>query len=563
MLLRQIRHDLVGVARTPFVMIFAVGFPLAFFVVLAGLVGNETIDARSGVRVAQFLAPAFASFGVAMATFAFLAIGFAEVRFSGVLRRFQGSPLPPWVLLGGRVGAGTVLALASVVLLVVVGALAYDVQVLWARVPAVVVTVLVAAAAFSALGLALAALAPSLPAAIALANGLVIPLAFVSDLFVVGELPAALGAVGWWFPLRHLVNALADAFNPFLTGSGLEGAGWSLDHLAVIAAWGVAGALLAAWALRRDAADRPARTQPAEPADAEASVRTARAGRRPTHRAADALPRRQGRPTAAALLADQVRHAARVQWRDPSAAFFGLAFPVLFVVLLTTVNGGRDAVLADGTPVAQLLAATMSVYGAAVVAFVNTPQALAEARDARILQRWLGSPLPVTVLLAGRVLAAVALALLGAVLIHAVAVVVFGIDLPPTWPLALLVLAIATSCFAVLGLAVALVVPTAQSALAVCLGFLLLLSFFSDLFIVGAELPRPLAALSWVFPLRHGVHAVGNAAGVFEGSLLNAGHLGVLVGWAMLGAVVVAVRVRGGVLLSIRHKEPALPVDAP
>ena len=140
-------------------------------------------------------------------------------------------------VLAGRVGAGTMLALAS-------RASSWS---SWASPsstcrscgepsPAVVVTVLVAAMSFSALGLALAAWAPSMQAAVALANGIVISLAFVSDLFVVGALPGWMDAVGWIFPLKHLVNTLGDAFNPYLTG-----AGFARDHLAVIAAWGVVG----------------------------------------------------------------------------------------------------------------------------------------------------------------------------------------------------------------------------------------------------------------------------------------------------------------------------------
>ena len=157
---RQAGHELLGISRTPVVLFFALVFPLVFFVILSALVGNETIDFRSGVRVAQFLAPAFASFGIAMATFSFLAIGFAEIRFNGVLKRFTGSPVPRWVLLGGRVVAGTLLAFLAVTILLGIGAVAYDLQVPWERMPAVVVTVVVVSMSFSALGLAVAALAP-------------------------------------------------------------------------------------------------------------------------------------------------------------------------------------------------------------------------------------------------------------------------------------------------------------------------------------------------------------------------------------------------------------------
>ncbi len=526
MLRRQVGHDLTGIARTPVVLFFALAFPLGFFLVISAFVGNETIDARSGVRVAQFLAPAFASFGVAMATFSFLAIGFAEIRFTGVLKRLTGAPLPTWVLLGGRVGAGTVLALLATGLLVVVGALLYDVQVLWARLPAAVLTVAVAAVAFSALGLAVAALAPSMQAATALANAIVIGLAFVSDLFVIAELPPWLDRLGWVFPLKHLVNALGDAFNPLIATSG-----FFPGHLAVIAAWGVAGGLVAAWAIRRDA--RRATSGPATAATA-APTRATRG---------DAVPRRHGRPSVVALAGDQARHVLTAQRRDWSAVFFGIAFPVLLVLLLTTVFGGGIGRLPDGTLLAQLFAATMTVYGAAVIAVVNLPQGLAEIRHSGVLKRWQVAPLPASAVLGGQAVAAVVLALVAMVLVYAVAVPVFDVVVPPSWPSALVVLVVATLSFAAIGMAVVTVTRSNQAALALGLGGLVTLSFISDIFIVGADFPRWLDAVSWFFPLRHAVHAFRDAmAADASGWVLDPRHLGVTVAWGLVAAALVAWR---------------------
>ena len=384
---RQTAHELVGVSRTPIVLFFALAFPVVFFVILSAFVGNETLDFRSGVRVSQFLAPAFASFGIAMATFSFLAIGFAEIRFNGVLKRFTGSPVPWWVLLGGRALAGTLLAFVAVTVLFAIGVLAYDLQILWARMPAALVMIVVSAMSFSALGLAVAALAPSAQAAIAMANGIVIPLAFLSDMFVVGELPDWLATIGWLFPLKHLVNALGDAFNPFLDTSGLY-----IDHLAVIVAWGVVGALLALWGIRRETARAESGGPPQSRPGQESVARLASGP--------DARPRRSGRPSPVALVSDQLRHANSLQWRDWSSPFFGIAFPALFVMLLPTVFAADDPVFR--LEVAQTVAASMTIYGAAVVSYVNMPQGLAEARDQGVLKRWAGTPLPTWAIFGGR-----------------------------------------------------------------------------------------------------------------------------------------------------------------
>ena len=525
LLRRQTVHELVGVSRTPVVLFFALAFPVVFYVILSAFVGNETIDFRSGVRVSQFLAPAFASFGIAMATFSFLAIGFAEIRFNGVLKRFTGSPLPWWVLLGGRVLAGTLLAFVAVVVLFVIGVVAYDLQILWGRMPAAVVTIVVASMSFSALGLAVAALAPSAQAAIAMANGIVIPLAFLSDMFVVAELPDWLATIGWLFPLKHLVNALGDAFNPFLDTNGLY-----LDHLAVIVAWGIVGALLALWGIRREAARAESGGPPeTRPGEASGAVRLASGP--------DARPRRSGRPSPVALVSDQLRHANALQWRDWSSPFFGIAFPALFVMLLPTVFAGDDPVFR--LEVAQTVAASMTIYGAAVVSYVNMPQGLAEARDQGVLKRWAGTPLPTWAIFGGRAVSSLWLSLLALLAVYLLAVPVYGVTVPPSWPSALVVLVVTVVCFAALGMAVVSLVHGAQSALAVCLGSLITLSFFSDIFIVGAEFPPWLDVVSYVFPLRHAVNAFSDAmAADASGWVVDAGHLAVVLAWGLAGLLV-------------------------
>lgn len=525
-MVRQTAHELVGITRTPVVLFFALGFPTVFYVILSAFVGNETIDFRSGITVSQFLAPAFAAFGIAMATFSFLAIGFAEIRFNGVLKRLRGSPLPRWVLLGGRVMAGTVLSFVAVALLMVIGVVFYDLQILWERMPAAALTIVVAAMSFSALGLAVAALAPSVQAAVAMANGIVIPLAFLSDMFVIAELPPWLDTIGWLFPLKHLVNALGDAFNPFL-----ETTGFYPDHLAVIVAWGIAGAVLALWGIRREAA----RIESGSPAVAEGGP-TVVAGAGP-----DGRPRRNGRPSPIALTSDQLRHANSVQWRDWSSPFFGIVFPALFVLLLPTVISGGDSDFR--LEVAQTVAASMTIYGAAVIAYVNMPQGLAEAREQGVLKRWAGTPLPTWSIFGGRAVSSIWLALMAWVLVYALAVPIYGVVVPPSWPSALVVLLVTVVSFAALGMAVVSLVRGGQAALAVCLGSLITLSFFSDIFIVGADFPAWLDVVSYVFPLRHAVNAFTDAmAADASGLVLSPDHLAVVLAWGLAGLVVTLVR---------------------
>ena len=92
------------------------------------------------------------------------------------------------------------------------------------------------------LGLALAAAAPTARAVPAIANATLLPLAFFSDIFLIGALPRWMDTVGWIFPLKHFANAVADGVNPTVPG-----AGFFPDHLAVMAVWAVAAFVVARW----------------------------------------------------------------------------------------------------------------------------------------------------------------------------------------------------------------------------------------------------------------------------------------------------------------------------
>ena len=528
LLWHQTRHELVALRRTPITLILSIGLPLLFFVLLSALIGNEVVDERQGVRAVQFLAPGMAAFGVVMATFSFLSIGLAEARATGVVKRQSGAPVPRWVLIGGRMGAALLLGLTSTALVLASGVAFYDLQVPSRSLLAMLTTLVLASACFSALGLALAMALPTMQLTVAVSNGIVIPLAFVSDMFMLtGQMPDWLATTGWLFPLKHLTAVFADALNPYLAGSGFE-----LDHLAVIALWGLAGALVATVQLRRDRDRDAARPSTAHPGSSRRRALTT-----------DATPRRTSAPGWVALLAEQVGHTQLMLWRNPSAVFFAVAFPVLLVAIIPAVNGGGDQLMDGGQSLGVFYAGTMAIYGTAVTAYVNMPQGMAEARDRGVLKRTGGTPLPAAALVAGRVVGALAVALLTGVVITVLAALMFRPTVPPGLPAAMALLAIAATCFAVVGLAVMTFVHSAQALTGVTLGTLLPLAFISDIFVIGASFPPVLEGLSWVFPLRHASAAMSQAlAPDPSGTGLAPDHLAVLLLWTAGAALVLARR---------------------
>ncbi len=250
LVVRQVRYQNKIFWRTPISAFFTIAFPLMFLVVFTAVFGNDTIG-YLGITTAQFYAPALAVFAAASATYTNLSVGTAMARDEGILKRIRGTPLPPWIYMTGRVGSAIWIAAIAVVLMMAVGALVYGVDILGDRLLAAAVTFVVGVASFAALGLMVAAFVPTGDSAPAVANATLLPLAFVSNIFLVpgDDSPAWMEFIGDFFPLKHFSVAFGDAFNPLLEGNGLA---WSAGpgeyaigaHVAVMAAWGVAALVL-------------------------------------------------------------------------------------------------------------------------------------------------------------------------------------------------------------------------------------------------------------------------------------------------------------------------------
>lgn len=263
---RQLRYENTIFWRTPVAAFFTIFFPLMFLLLFAALFGDETIEiaGRGTFSVAQFYAPSLAAFAAGSATYTNIGTRTAFSRDQGVLKRFRGAPLPAPAFMIGKIGSGVWIALLASVLMLGIGVVFYDVAIEPERLPAAAVTFVLGTGCFAALGLTLAALAPSGDSSPAVANATYLPLAFASDVFIaVGDPPAWLAFVGNVFPLKHFVNAFQDAFNPLTSDLAMRPANW-----AVMAAWGLGGALVAwrffAWQPREPSGSRRRRGQPAD-----------------------------------------------------------------------------------------------------------------------------------------------------------------------------------------------------------------------------------------------------------------------------------------------------------
>jgi ABC-2 type transport system permease protein len=243
----QFRFDQKTFWRNPASVFFTVALPVAFLVLLQSIFGGRTYGTEHGeISGAVYYVPGLLALALVSATFVNLAISLTRARERGVLKRLRSTPLPPWVFIAGRIGTSVVVSLLMTVLLVGLGRALYGVAVPGATLPAVLLAVVVGAASFCALGFALAALIPSEGAAPPITNAIVLPLYFVSGVFIPSEnVPEAMGTVAGLFPLKPLFDALLAAFDAGAAGTGIAG-----RELLVVATWGLAGLLFATRAFR-------------------------------------------------------------------------------------------------------------------------------------------------------------------------------------------------------------------------------------------------------------------------------------------------------------------------
>ncbi len=237
----QFRYDQKAFWRNPASVFFTVMFPVILLLIFATVFSDQTVNVHGGIEITTYYLPAIITLSVISSTMQTLAMTLVIAREDGRLKRGRGTPMPAWVFIAGRVGNSVVTALLMLALLAALGRVLYDVPFPWQHLPEVLVTLVIGAAAFSCLGIALTAAIPTQDAAAPIVNALLLPLYFLSGIFIPeDELPDGVIDFANHFPVRPFFEAFFGAYVPGASGPAID---WA--NLAVVGAWGVAGLLLA------------------------------------------------------------------------------------------------------------------------------------------------------------------------------------------------------------------------------------------------------------------------------------------------------------------------------
>jgi ABC-2 type transport system permease protein len=236
----QLRYVNKAFWRNPASAFFTFVFPLMFLVIFTALLGHYTVHLGGRTfNTSAYYVASMASFSVITACFNNIAAAVTFQREDGILKRVHGTPLPGASFIGARILHAILVAVLLVAITAVFGRLVYS-----ADIPTglsllrFVVALLVGAAAFCALGLAATAVIPNADATAPVVNAIILPLEFLSGIFIVfsDTTPAWILWIAKVFPIRHFVLSME---------AGFLGTAFSWTDVLIVAAWGIAGMLLA------------------------------------------------------------------------------------------------------------------------------------------------------------------------------------------------------------------------------------------------------------------------------------------------------------------------------
>jgi ABC-2 type transport system permease protein len=240
-------------------VVFTLAFPVILLLLFGAVIGQYHIE--GGLTFAQYFVPGILAAGMFGVSFQTLAIQIAVERDKNILKRLQGTPMPPAAYFIGKIiMVLTMVVFESAVLLVIAAALGK------VHLPSgagawftFAWVTLLGVGAGSLLGIAFSSIPRTGRAAPATITPVALVLQFLSGVyFVFTTQPHWLQPVGAFFPLKWIAQGYRSVFLPASYAVQEPAHTWETGRTAVIlAAWAAGGLLLALrtfrWRTRTDA----------------------------------------------------------------------------------------------------------------------------------------------------------------------------------------------------------------------------------------------------------------------------------------------------------------------
>lgn len=189
--------------------------------------------------------------------------------------------------------------------------------------------------------------------------------------------------------------------------------------------------------------------------------------------------------------------------REREAVVFTFAFPILLLVIFGSVFGRQD--IGGGVSFAQYFVAGMIAAGLFGTSFQNLGISIPIERDTGALKRLEGTPMPKSAYFIGKVVIVAFVAAVQNVLLLAIGVLFYDLDLPSSgerWLTYAWVCVLGITACTMMGIAATGFVKNGRSAPAIISPIAIVLQFISGVFFVYAELPTWMQEIAALFPLK-------------------------------------------------------------
>jgi ABC-2 type transport system permease protein len=227
----------------------------------------------------------------------------------------------------------------------------------------------------------------------------------------------------------------------------------------------------------------------------------------------------------------------KLNLRDPLMVFWSLAFPALWLVLMSVVIPGPIPGFGyEGLNQASLFLPSGISLVIACASFIGVPLTLTTYRETAVLRRLRATPVKIPTLVTGFSLSQFAFVLVGILILMALGHLFLAVEVLGSWVAFASTILLGMITFLALGAAIGSISPSVRAANIIIWVIFLPMLMLSELFLPISVLPDWLQPFAQALPLTALTTLLRDI--VYGANVINLWRLGVLAAWTLLALIV-------------------------
>ncbi len=192
-------------------------------------------------------------------------------------------------------------------------------------------------------------------------------------------------------------------------------------------------------------------------------------------------------------------------FRDRRSLVFVLLFPVLLLVIFAAIFTGTIEGEGVQVPLKQLFMAGITAAGVMSCAFQGLSINIVQERESGLIRRFARSPMPKAAYFIAKMVRVLVTTVVEVAILLAISIGFYGLPLPSSgqaWLTLAWVIPLGAAACALMGMAYAALIPSANSAAAIVTPVFMALQFISGVFLPFSAVPGWMQTIGSFFPLR-------------------------------------------------------------